>query len=102
MDKSDPQIKAIDARLAAVEKAGYGKRIEALEKGFEQLKAIIAQLAKTVEAKKDQASIDEQMRKQAEKYVKDLQLQAKDLQLEARLMALEAQVKAAMAVAGAR
>ncbi len=82
-DKTELQIKSMEMRMVAVEKLmqkapdikgpDVGKRVEAMEKGFEQLKAVIAQLAKTVDTKKDKATVEQEITKQVQKEVHELQ-----------------------------
>src|SRR5690348_394062 len=98
-DKLEVLVMSLDKRVNAVEKLlqkapaadpipALAKRVEALEKSVEQLKAIAAQLGKSLEGKKDQATIEQQAQKETRKIIDELKLQAKDQQLDARLKVL--------------
>lgn len=115
-DKLELQLASLDKRVNAVEKLAQKapaadptmvvlikrvdtleKRIDVMGKSVEQLKAIVAQIGKSLEGKKDQASMEQLAQKQAEKetrkIIDEMKLQAKDVQLDARMQVIETKLE---------
>jgi len=121
-DKLELQLASLDKRVNAVEKLvqkapaadptmvvlikrvdTLEKRIDVMGKSVEQLKAIVAQIGKSLEGKKDQASMEQLAQKQAEKetrkIIDEMKLQVKDAQLDARMKVIETKLEMTMKAA---
>lgn len=114
LTSAEAKSKILEARVAAMAKSVEDLRLaqakagdgSAAAKADAAMKALAARLDKVEAAvtaldasKKDKATADQEQKKQAEQFAKQVQDQVKSMNIDAKLELLEAQVKNAIAMA---